>query len=144
MMVDFVIAAGTHLLVTLFSSFVMRLIARLGNWKPCFTGRLQPGIHRHAQLRNRRFGCRAESGARLQVRSIGDPNAVLLGPEYDDGVAVHGSVFEFQSELPYHIPKLAYLIWLCIFPRRLNIDGARHIRMLVTTGYSIQTKSKRY
>jgi hypothetical protein len=140
MTVDFVIAVRARLLVALFGSFVLRLIARLGNRKPCLAGRLQPSIHGHAQLCNRFFGCRAESGAGLQIRSVGDPNAVFLGPEYDDGVTVHGSVFEFQSKLPYHIPKLAYLIRLCIFPRRLNIDGTRHIWMqvnMVAPGYAV-------
>jgi hypothetical protein len=118
----------------------MWLIARLGNWKACFAGRLQPGVYSHAQLTNRLFGRRAESGTGLQVRSVGDPNAVFFGPEYDDGVTVHGSVFEFQSKLPYHIPKLAYLIRLCIVPRGLNIDGARYIWMqvnMVAPGYAV-------
>src|SRR5258708_38963231 len=116
MVVDIVIVVRATLLVALFGSFVMRLIARLRDWKPCFAGGLQPSIHGHAQLCNCLFGCRTESGAGLQVRSVGDPNAAFLGPEYNDGVAVHGSVFEFQSKLPYYIPKLAYLIRLCIFP----------------------------
>jgi hypothetical protein len=127
MVMDFVIAVRANLFVALFGSFVMRLIARLWNWKPCFAGRLQPGIHGHAQLCNRRFGCRAESGAGLQVRSVGDPDAVFLGPEYDDGVTVHGSVFEFQSKLPYYIPKLAYLIRLCIFPHHERQFGEYHV-----------------
>lgn len=125
----------------------MRLIARLGNWKPRFAGGLQPGIHCHAQLCDRLLGCCTECGAGLQVRRIGDPDAVLLRPEYNDGVTVHGSVFEFQSELPYYIPQLAYLIWLCLFSHWLNIDGARHICVqvdMVAPGYTVQAKPKRY
>src|SRR4051812_8646602 len=93
---DSVIAVRATLLVALFGSLVMRLIARLGNCKPCFAGRLQPSIHGHTQLCNRLFGCRAESGAGLQVRSIGNPNAVFLGPEYDDGVTVHSHFSSFN------------------------------------------------
>src|SRR3954471_28596 len=85
MMVGFVIAVRAN---WLFGSFVMGLIARLGNWKACFAGGVEPRIHGDAQLCDRLFRCRTEGGAGLQVRSIGDPAAVFLGPEYDDGVTV--------------------------------------------------------
>src|SRR4051794_27423639 len=93
MMVGFVIAVRAN---WLFGSFVMGLIAWLGDWKPCFARGLQPGIHSHTQLCDRLLGCHTEGGAGLQVRSIGDPAAVFLGPEYDDGVTVHRSSSRFN------------------------------------------------
>jgi hypothetical protein len=94
-----------------------------------FAGYLQPSFHSHAQFRDRFFRGSTESGTRLQARRIGNLGAVFLRPEYDDGVTVHGSVFEFQTKLSYYIPKLPNLIQLCIFSDRLNIDGARYVGM---------------
>src|SRR4051795_3129058 len=93
MMIRFVIAVRAN---RLFGCFVMGLIARLRNRKPCFARPPQPGVHGHTQLSDRLLRCRTERGAGFQVRSIGDPTAVFLGPEYDDGVTVHRSWSSFN------------------------------------------------
>ena len=70
---------------------------RLGNRQSCVTRRCQPSFHRDAHFSNRFLGGVAEGCARLQVRNIGNPGAVVIRPEYDDGVAVHRQCSKVNS-----------------------------------------------
>src|SRR5215470_10759276 len=90
-----------------FSRFVMRLELRFRNFQASVTGCGQPSIHSYADFSEGLFRRAAECRAGLQIRNISDPSAVVLGPEYDDGVAVHGH----SSSLNPNSSFLTYL-WL--------------------------------
>jgi hypothetical protein len=74
----------------LFGRFVMRLELGFRNFQAGLTCRSQPGAHSYADFREGLFRRAAECRAGLQVRNIGDPCAISLGPKYDNGVAVRG------------------------------------------------------
>jgi hypothetical protein len=110
---------------SLFGRFILRTIGWLWKWQSSIARSLQPGIHRNAHFRDRLLGRASESRARFEIRDIGNPSRILVRPEHDNGIAVHGSVFEREVELPYHIPKLAHLIRLCIFSNWLDAKWPR-------------------
>jgi predicted XRE-type DNA-binding protein len=72
-----------------FSRFMMRLELRFWYFQAGVTCRRQPSVHGYADFSEGLFQRAAECRAGLQIRDVGDPGAVVLGPEHDDGVAVH-------------------------------------------------------
>src|SRR5262245_45922137 len=73
-----------------FSRVVMGLELRFRNFQAGVACCGQPSIHSYADFGEGLFRRAAECGAGLQIRNISDPSAVVLGPEYDDGIAVSG------------------------------------------------------
>src|SRR5688572_28101939 len=69
----------------------MRLEARLGDGHSVLVRNLQPKLHGNHQLGERFTGRISMRGAWPQVRSLGNPEAVLIGPINDDSIAVHAN-----------------------------------------------------
>src|ERR1700719_4911166 len=68
---------------------MMRLESRFRNFQTSVPGCGQPRIHSYSDFSEGFFRRAAECRAGFQVRDISDPSVIVLGPEYDDGVAVH-------------------------------------------------------
>src|SRR5262245_1610826 len=66
----------------------VRLIFRLRYWQASLACSRKPRLHCDLHFSERLFGRPAERGTGLQVRDVGNPARVLLGPEHDDGVAI--------------------------------------------------------
>jgi hypothetical protein len=63
---------------------MMRLELRFWYFQAGVTCWGQPSVHGYADFSEGLFRRAAESRARLQIRDVGDPGAVVLGPEHDD------------------------------------------------------------
>src|SRR6476646_7535398 len=86
------IAATVSRPAGLLGRFALGLVASFRNRMTSIACCSEPRVHRHAHLCHRFLRRGAEGGAGLEVRNIGNPGAVFLGPEYDDGVAVHAGI----------------------------------------------------